>query len=340
AVQGRRRRHAEVLGGINDHHREAQRRRGRRRGPHHRRGNRTRQGADRNSRSPARRGVPQAAVSRRDQALRLRLRRRQPVVPRSDVRTVDALARTDRIADLPDRDGPGSDPKVHRSGAKEAVPRAVSRDRQVLLGSEVDVVPPDLRGSAGVGGELHARRPGEGQRILRWAFGQGDLPVSLRRHRREPDRDARRVLHQRRASRAEEVRGAQASGIPAPYDYGQMRAAWVSPLLTNWIGDDGWLAEMDLQLRGFNYHGDVHRCTGTVTAMGDGADDPVALDVFATSQRDETTTRGTAKVLLPSKTTGAVVLPIPDADLRRRGAQVVSRVSGKVGEEMRRLYGE
>jgi N-terminal half of MaoC dehydratase len=133
---------------------------------------------------------------------------------------------------------------------------------------------------------------------------------------------------------------AQALGIPAPYDYGQMRAAWVSHLLTNWIGDDGWLAEMDLQLRGFNYHGDVHRCTGTVTAKGDGADDPVSLDVFATSQRDETTTRGTAKVLLPSKTTGAVVLPIPDTDLRRRGAQVVSRVSGKVGEEMRRLYGE
>jgi hypothetical protein len=66
----------------------------------------------------------------------------------------------------------------------------------------------------------------------------------------------------------------------------------------------------------------------------------VSLDVFATSQRGETTTRGTAKVLLPSKATGAVVLPIPDADLRRRGAQVVSRVSGKVGEEMRRLYGE
>ena len=133
---------------------------------------------------------------------------------------------------------------------------------------------------------------------------------------------------------------AQALGIPAPYDYGQMRAAWVSHLLTNWIGDDGWLAEMDLQLRGFNYHGDVHRCTGSVTAKGDGSDDLVSLDVFATSQRDETTTRGTARVLLPSKASGAVVLPTPDADLRRRGAQVVSRVSGKVGEEMRQLYGE
>jgi hypothetical protein len=97
---------------------------------------------------------------------------------------------------------------------------------------------------------------------------------------------------------------------------------------------------MDLQMRGFNYHGDVHRCTGTVTAKAEGADDVVSLDVFATSQRNEKTTRGTAKVLLPSKTTGAVVLPIPDADLRRRGAQVVSRISGEVGAEMRRLYGE
>jgi acyl dehydratase len=133
---------------------------------------------------------------------------------------------------------------------------------------------------------------------------------------------------------------AQALGIPAPYDYGQMRAAWVSHLLTNWIGDDGWLAEMDLQMRGFNYHGDIHRCTGVVAAKGEGPDDVVSVDVFATSQRDEATTKGTAKVLLPSKETGAVALPVPDEELRQRGAQVVSRISGKVGDEMRRLHGE
>jgi hypothetical protein len=97
---------------------------------------------------------------------------------------------------------------------------------------------------------------------------------------------------------------------------------------------------MDLQMRGFNYHGDVHRCTGKVSAKGEGPDDAVSLDVFATSQRDEATTRGTAKVLLPSRATGAVVLPVPDTELRRRGAQVVSRASSSVGEEMRRLYGE
>jgi hypothetical protein len=133
---------------------------------------------------------------------------------------------------------------------------------------------------------------------------------------------------------------AQELGIPAPYDYGQMRAAWVGHLLTNWIGDDGWLVELDLQMRGFNYHGDIHRCTGTVTAKGETADDAISLEVFATNQRDEATTKGTAKVLLPSRKAGAVVLPVPDLELRRRGAQVVSRTAGKVGEEVRRLHAE
>jgi hypothetical protein len=135
-------------------------------------------------------------------------------------------------------------------------------------------------------------------------------------------------------------RRADELGIPAPYDYGQMRAAWVSHLLSNWIGDDGWLAEMDLQMRGFNYHGDIHRCTGTVASKGPTPGDAVTIEVRATSQRDEATTAGTAKMLLPSKQTGAVVLPLPDEELRRRGAQVASRVSGRIGEEMRRRHGK
>ena len=133
---------------------------------------------------------------------------------------------------------------------------------------------------------------------------------------------------------------AQALGIPAPYDYGQMRAAWVGHLMTNWIGDDGWLAELDLQIRGFNYHGDIHRCTGIVTGKSEPAEGRVTVDVLATNQRDESTTRGSATVLLPSKEFGAAVLPVPDMELRRRGAQVASRISGRVGDEMRRLHGE
>lgn len=133
---------------------------------------------------------------------------------------------------------------------------------------------------------------------------------------------------------------ARALGLPAPYDYGQMRAAWAAHLLTNWIGDDGWLAELDLQLRGFNYHGDIHRMTGTVTRKGADAGDAVEVSVLGTNQREDSTVRGNAKVLLPSRAAGGVVLPTPDDELRRRGAQVASRMAGRVGEELRQLHGE
>jgi hypothetical protein len=56
------------------------------------------------------------------------------------------------------------------------------------------------------------------------------------------------------------------------------------------------------------------------------ADDWARISVAATSQRDEVTTRGEAKVLLPSRDRGGVLLPEPDEELRRRGARVVSRV--------------
>ena len=132
-----------------------------------------------------------------------------------------------------------------------------------------------------------------------------------------------------------DAKRAQDLGLPAPYDYGQMRAAWVSHLLTNWIGDDGWLAEMDVQMRAFNYHGDTQTCTGVVTDKGSGTGgDWVSLDVAATSQRAQNSTRGTARVLLPSKANGPVVLPEPDLELRRRGAAVVSRKVGRVGVEL------
>lgn len=115
---------------------------------------------------------------------------------------------------------------------------------------------------------------------------------------------------------------AEEIGIPAPYDYGQMRTAWVAHLLTDWSGDEGFVAELDIRVRGFNFHGDVQTCTGTVTSV---ADDTVSLDVACTSQRAEDTVTGTARVLLPSRARGAVVLPVADDDLRRRAAAIVAR---------------
>ncbi|WP_344603868.1 FAS1-like dehydratase domain-containing protein [Sporichthya brevicatena] len=115
-------------------------------------------------------------------------------------------------------------------------------------------------------------------------------------------------------------------GIPAPYDYGQMRTAWLAHLLTDWVGDDGFAAELDIRVRSFNFHGDVQTCRGTVTAT-DPATGEVRLDVRCTNQRGEDTVTGTARVVLPSRANGPVVLPQADDDLRRRAARIVARNS-------------
>lgn len=33
-------------------------------------------------------------------------------------------------------------------------------------------------------------------------------------------------------------------GMPGPFDNGVMGFAWVCPLITNWMGDDGWLRRL------------------------------------------------------------------------------------------------
>src|SRR3989441_52538 len=45
---------------------------------------------------------------------------------------------------------------------------------------------------------------------------------------------------------------AGAVGVPAPYDYGPERVAWLGHLVTNWMGDDGFLARLNVQVRRHN----------------------------------------------------------------------------------------
>jgi len=122
------------------------------------------------------------------------------------------------------------------------------------------------------------------------------------------------------ATRASEL------GLPAPYDYGQMRTCWLTHLVTNWIGDDGWLWKFSNQVRAFNFHGDVHRCSGEVVAKERvGGRGQVQLDIRATNQRGDVTTPGSATVLLPSRDGGPVVLPDPPPDVAAHAAEMAAR---------------
>lgn len=97
-------------------------------------------------------------------------------------------------------------------------------------------------------------------------------------------------------------RWAKQIGAPGAYDYGPQRISWLSHLMTNWIGDDGFLKKLDAQLRRFNIHGDTTWCKGRVTnKYAQGGEYLVECEIWAENQRGEVIAPGHALVALPSR---------------------------------------
>ena len=92
-------------------------------------------------------------------------------------------------------------------------------------------------------------------------------------------------------------------GVPGTYDYGPQRSAWLATLVTNWMGDAGFLKRIKTELRRFNTMGDTQWCKGRVKRKYVVAGYPlVDIEVWAENQRGElTVTNGLATVMLPSK---------------------------------------
>lgn len=102
----------------------------------------------------------------------------------------------------------------------------------------------------------------------------------------------------------------QRTGNPLAYDYGDQRIAFMTHLLTNWIGDGGWLRELDMQIRRFVYLGDLERAQGRVVGKEiRNGEAIVELDVWVEDQRGRITAPGKAFVSLPSKQFGPVESP-------------------------------
>jgi acyl dehydratase len=109
---------------------------------------------------------------------------------------------------------------------------------------------------------------------------------------------------------------AQELGLPTSYDYGGLRETWLCHLVTDWMGDDGWLWKLECQHRRFNFIGDTTWLTGEVVDKvqvdhDDGVPSEVHLEIRCTNQRGVVTSPGKAVVLLPSREHSDVVLPRP-----------------------------
>ena len=96
---------------------------------------------------------------------------------------------------------------------------------------------------------------------------------------------------------------AQEVGVPGAYDFGPERIAWLGHLVTDWMGDDGFLKRLNVQVRGHNVVGDATWCRGEVvrTEVVDG-EGQVECSVRCVNQHDRTSALGAATVVLPRKT--------------------------------------
>lgn len=99
-----------------------------------------------------------------------------------------------------------------------------------------------------------------------------------------------------------ETQMARDVGMPGGYDVGPQRISWLGQLLTNWMGDDGFLRKLNVELRRPNIFGDVSWCRATIVdkRVEDGCY-LVDFEVMVQNQLEEITASGVGTVELPAR---------------------------------------
>lgn len=98
---------------------------------------------------------------------------------------------------------------------------------------------------------------------------------------------------------------AQMFGFPLAHDAGIDRISWVGNLITNWMGDQGFLKSLSVTLTLPNVYGDATWCRGQITRRyRQEGQHLVDLAVWCDNQRGQQTAHGHATIALPSRETG------------------------------------
>jgi len=93
---------------------------------------------------------------------------------------------------------------------------------------------------------------------------------------------------------------ARAVGTPGAYDYGPERISWLGHMMTNWIGDDGFLHKLNAKVVRHNPEGDFLTIKGKVTnKYRDGDKKYVECELTATQQDGEKSCIAEATASLP-----------------------------------------
>lgn len=92
------------------------------------------------------------------------------------------------------------------------------------------------------------------------------------------------------------------AGIPFAINLGAQRVCWLSHMMTNWMGDDGFLKGLRARFKKVSYLGDTTWCRGKVTEkyVKDGFH-LVECEVWCEDQRHEVNTTGQVTIILPAR---------------------------------------
>ncbi len=94
-------------------------------------------------------------------------------------------------------------------------------------------------------------------------------------------------------------------GVPTSYDFGPQRVAWLGQVVTNWMGDDGFIVGFWGEVRRFNLVGDTHWLRGEVAGKEvEEGRRLVSVTLSGVDQRGEETIRGGAEIELPTRQVG------------------------------------
>ncbi len=99
---------------------------------------------------------------------------------------------------------------------------------------------------------------------------------------------------------------ANAAGLPYQYDVGVQRQCWLIHLLTNWMGDEGWLKKNYAEYRKFFYFSDVVWLKGKVARKYVDEEEEYCVDIktSAINQRGEDIMPGHSTIVLPCREKG------------------------------------
>lgn len=135
--------------------------------------------------------------------------------------------------------------------------------------------------------------------------GQGAHRIRRKYMKRHPMwgvKDAKTGISEPMADVHYESDKSDAIGVPVAYDLGMQRFSWAGHLMTNWMGDEGFLKKLSARCIRFNVFGDTQFIGGTVIKKYQEGDEYlVDVEIKTVNQRGEETMPGKATVSLPSK---------------------------------------